>query len=67
MSVIQRTTAPVALARKARHRRPRLCTCCTRHILIQLAQRRWVRALIVIALAAGIIFDLRAAAQFGLM
>lgn len=56
MAVIERTTPTIALTRKARHRKPTLCLPC-RLGLCRIP--RWtIRAAGVIALIAGIVFDL---------
>ena len=65
MTAFERTTPAIALTRKARHRRPSLCTCCPRHILIQLSRRRSVRALAAVVMVAGIVMDLYTASRFG--
>lgn len=62
MAVIERTTPTIALARKARHRKPTLCLPCKLGLC---RIPRWtIRSLAVIALITGILFDLR---QFGVI
>lgn len=63
MMTATHVTETVSLARKARHRRPRICTCCRRHIAVQIA--RYARRGLI--LAAAIAFDLAVLHQFGMI